>query len=570
VSDQPNEQLNERDETPWYAGVTRYQWMVLIIASLGWVFDIFEGQIFVASMNEAMPSLVPAGTDKGTIAYYNQITLAAFLLGGALGGVIFGMLSDRIGRKKTMSLTIIMYSLFTCLSAFSMSWWHMAVFRFLVAMGVGGEWAVASAMVAEVMPKAARARLLGVFHASSVFGTYLAIATATLFIGNEQIHDWADSIGYPSAPWRIGFGVGVLPALLIIWIRRSLKEPESWVKAKSRAQETKTEEMGRIADLFRGDLLVSTLVGVTLAAVGLATFWGAHIFGKDLLRRDVEIRDVREVLTASQRDVTLSNLSQYQADLEAAALPSETENEQAVEEERKKAIATLKSIGAALEEMPEPSEAGEQQWQKLRGTLKDWQGLQKNSDFLKKTFEKRDDAVLEVLPNRAASIKRWEMLGMFLVTTGGGIGLLFFGPLCERIGRRAAFLFFHLGGLAISLVCFQFLSGVGVLITVLPIFGFLTLGMHAGYAIYFPELYPTRLRGTGAGFCFNFGRILAAPILLIRGKLREKPTGDGGLADLLAFDLSLEDAASALCFLFLLGVVVLIFAPETRGKELPE
>lgn len=570
MSDQPSDKLNDIDETPWYAGVTRYQWMVLIIASLGWVFDIFEGQIFVASMNEAMPSLVPAGTDKGTIAYYNQITLAAFLLGGALGGVIFGMLSDRIGRKKTMSLTIIMYSLFTCLSAFSMSWWHMAVFRFLVAMGVGGEWAVASTMVAEEFPQKARARVSGIFHASSVFGTYLAIATATLFIGNEQIHNWAEEIGYPSAPWRIGFGVGVLPALLIIWIRRSLKEPESWVKAKSRAQETKTEEMGRIADLFRGDLLVSTLVGVTLAAVGLATFWGAHIFGKDLLRRDVEIRDVRNVLTASQRDVTLSNLSQYRADLEAAPLPNETENGQAVREERKKAIANLKSIGAVLEEMPEPSEAGEQQWRKLLGTLKDWQGLQKNSDLLKNTFEKREAPVLDVLPDRAAAIKRWEMLGMFLVTTGGGIGLLFFGPLCERIGRRAAFLFFHLGGLVIALVCFQLLSGVGVLIAVLPIFGFLTLGMHAGYAIYFPELYPTRLRGTGAGFCFNFGRILAAPILLIRGKLREKPTGEGGLADLLAFDLSLEDAASALCFLFLLGVVVLIFAPETRGKELPE
>lgn len=87
-------------EQPWYHGITRYQWTVLIIASLGWVFDIFEGQIFVASMNEAMPSLVPAGTDKGTIAFYNQVTLAMFLLGGALGGVLFGMLSDRIGRKK--------------------------------------------------------------------------------------------------------------------------------------------------------------------------------------------------------------------------------------------------------------------------------------------------------------------------------------------------------------------------------------------------------------------------------------------------------------------------------------
>ncbi len=236
MSGQPIDDLSSQTEGPWYAGITRYQWLVLVIASLGWVFDIFEGQIFVASMNEAMPSLVPAGTDKGTIAYYNQVTLAAFLLGGAIGGVLFGMLSDRIGRKKTMSLTIIMYSLFTCVSAFSMSWWHMVIFRFLVAMGVGGEWAVASSMVAEEFPKKARARVSGIFHASSVLGTYLAIATGLLFIGNEQIHEWAKQIGYPSAPWRIGFGMGVLPALLIIWIRRSLKEPESWLNAKSRAK----------------------------------------------------------------------------------------------------------------------------------------------------------------------------------------------------------------------------------------------------------------------------------------------------------------------------------------------
>ena len=136
----------------WYEGITRYQWLVLLIASLGWVFDIFEGQIFVASMREAMPSLLPEGTDEGAVAWYNNIALASFLLGGAFGGVLFGILSDRIGRTKTMIWTILMYSCFTCVTAFAETWWQMAGLRFLVAMGVGGEWAVASAMVAEVFP----------------------------------------------------------------------------------------------------------------------------------------------------------------------------------------------------------------------------------------------------------------------------------------------------------------------------------------------------------------------------------------------------------------------------------
>ncbi len=485
MSGRPIDDLTSPEDGRWYSGITRYQWLVLVIASLGWVFDVFEGQIFVASMNEAMPSLVPPETSKGTIDYYKNITLAAFLLGGAIGGVVFGMLSDRIGRKKTMSLTILMYSLFTCVSAFSTEWWHMAVFRFLVAMGVGGEWAVASTMVAEEFPQKARARVAGIFHASSVLGTYLAIATATFFIGNETIHAWAKDIGYPSAPWRIGFGVGVLPALLIIWIRRSLKEPESWVKAKTRAQETPAEEMGRLRDLFRGELLLSTLVGVLLAAVGLATFWGVHIYGKDLLRRDVE--------------------SQF--------LHEGSENVQALTKEER----------------------------------------------------------AEILKPHLPIIKRWEMLGMFLVTTGGGIGLLCFGPLCERIGRRAAFLVFHLGGLGMALICFRMVEGVGPLIALLPLFGFLTLGMHAGYAIYFPELYPTRLRGTGAGFCFNFGRILAAPILIISGKMRTDPTGDPNgwekLTNVFALGYTLEDTASILSGLFLVGVAVLLFAPKRKAKN---
>src|SRR5438270_12195375 len=96
--------------TAWYHGVTRYQWLVLVIASLGWVFDIFEGQIFVASMNEAMRDLLPAETPDGNRSLYNNVIFAAFLLGGAVGGVLFGALSDRVGRVRTMVYTILMYS----------------------------------------------------------------------------------------------------------------------------------------------------------------------------------------------------------------------------------------------------------------------------------------------------------------------------------------------------------------------------------------------------------------------------------------------------------------------------
>lgn len=482
----------EQENIKWYEGITKYQWLVLLIACLGWVFDIFEGQIFVASMNEAMPTFIAqqvnadgsplsAEAIEGKKSLYNNIALGAFLIGGAIGGIVFGVLSDKVGRKKTMSLTILFYSLFTCLSAFSMDWWHLAAFRFLVAMGVGGEWAVASSMVFEVFPKRSRAHVGGIFHASSVLGTYLAIAAGTYIIGNsaldEPLINVAKKLGVSSEPvlnslkWRVGFAIGALPALLIIWIRVSLKEPESWKKAQSAAKEDATQQVGRMSELFESAWLRNTLVGFTLAAVGMATFWGVHIHGR------MKMREAGDIVILAEND----NVTAEQ----------------------------------------------------------------------KKTF---------FADNKDASdrLKSFEMLGMFLVTTGGGIGLLAFGPISQSLGRRGAFLLFHLGGFVSALILFQIPLGLSLLYIALPIFGFLTLGMHAGYAIYFPELFPTRLRGTGSGFCFNGGRIAAAPMLFAVGWLRN------------SYGFTLGDACSTLSLLYLVGAVVLIFAKETRGQELME
>jgi len=476
----------------WYEGVTPYMWLVLLIASLGWVFDVFEGQVFVASMNEAMPSLLPKGATSGTVDYYNNIAMGAFLVGGALGGVLFGMISDKIGRTRTMVYTILMYSLFTCVTALAQNWWQMTILRFLVALGTGGEWAVASAMVAEVFPKRARAWSLGIFHASSVLGTYLAVLAGSLIMGNFELasslsaraRGFGEMFGprvadylaaFFSSPWRLGFLIGALPALLTLWIRWRLREPDQWKQARERAKSGSGEKTGRIRDLFAAGLVRNTLVGLTLATIGLATYWGVHIYGRELLRRIVE--------------------QQYVA---AAEVP----------------------VGAAPQQ----------------------------------TLAALSDADKQ-------AIKQWEMLGMFLVTTGGGLGLLAFGPISERIGRRGAFLFFQLGGLVSALIVFLGMADATptALCWMLPVFGFLTLGVHAGYAIYFPELFPTRLRGTGGGFCFNGGRFLAASILVVRGWMRSEQ----GLG------LSLENTAAILSLLFLAGALILLAAPETKGRELP-
>lgn len=445
--------------TSWRDGVTRYQWLVLTIASLGWVFDVFEGQIFVSSMNEAMPSLLPKETSAGDLAFYNNVALSSFLVGGAIGGVLFGIIADRVGRSKTMVLTILLYSLFTCVTAFAQTWWQIAVLRFFVALGVGGEWAVASAFVSEVFPKHARAWSGAVFHGSSVLGTYLAIAAGAFIVNN------------PNFGWRWGFGIGALPALLTLWIRWQLKEPDAWTASREK-QCVARSPFAELRELFGHELRGRTLMAVSLAFVGLATFWGVHIYGKDLLLH-----------RARERALLAENI-------------------------------------------PVTAEPAEKK---------------------------------EVFKKHAAELKQAEMWGMFLVTTGGGLGLLAFGPICEWLGRRCAFLLFHLGGLVAAIALFQGLatSSDTLLTWMLPLFGFLTLGMHAGYAIYFPELYPTRLRSSGAGFCFNFARSATAVMLLVNGALQKA-------------GLSFENAASLLSLLFLVGIVLLAWAPETKGTELLE
>jgi MFS family permease len=154
-------------------------------------------------------------------------------------------------------------------------------------------------------------------------------------------------------------------------------------------------------------------------------------------------------------------------------------------------------------------------------------------------------------------LKSYEMLGMFLTTTGGGLGLLAFGPMAEWLGRRWAFVLFHIGGFVmgcLTLLVYRACTPE-VLGGLLVLFGFWTLGMHAGYAIYFPELFPTRLRSLGAGFCFNFARITTAAMLVINGYLQRS-------------GLPLETSAIMLSLLFIVGALLAWAGPETKGTKL--
>jgi MFS family permease len=416
----------------WYAGVTRYQWLVLVIASAGWIFDVFEGQLFNITRGQMLADLMGAESSTARVRMWGDTFLAIFLLGGTLGGLAFGSLADRYGRKPMMILTILFYSIFSGLTYFATELWHVAVLRFLVALGVGGEWAVGATLVAEVFPAHARARASGIFHATSVLGTWLA-AAAGLAVGSG---------------WRYAYVIGILPALLVLWVRSSIREPERWLRAGEEGK-----RLGSFSELFGiARWARPAILGLLLAAVGLGTFWGVTVAGQDLT------------------------------------------------------LALLLRNGVPPE----------------------------------------------------LALERAKFAYGIVQTVGGGVGLLCFGPLSERLGRRGAFALMHLAALAIVPVTCYLPQTYAQMLFLLPVFGFFTLGIHAGYAVYFPELFPDHLRATGASACFNGGRLVAAPILWLSGMLKGLPGMD------------LRHAVMILSTLFLAGLVLLIFLPETKGKPLPE
>src|SRR5947207_4445186 len=236
----------------WHAEVTRYQWLVLIIASAGWVFDAFEGQIFNLTRQDLLRDLLSAA-DPQKQKWWGDLFLAVFLLGGTVGGILFGNLADRFGRKPSMIASILFYSLFSALTFFATTLWHVAALRFLVALGVGGEWAVAAALVAEVFPPQARARAGGIFHATSVLGTWMATLAGLLV----------------ATHWRYAYLIGLIPALLVLWVRSSIQEPQRWQEAGAQHR-----NLGSFRDLFSNPRWTRhAILGLLLAAIGLGTFW---------------------------------------------------------------------------------------------------------------------------------------------------------------------------------------------------------------------------------------------------------------------------------------------------------
>src|SRR6266536_6645280 len=225
---------------PWWRELNGYHWFVFLLAAFGWMFDCFDQQIFTMSRSITMRDLMPdAATAQQT--KFGTWATSIFILGWATGGLIFGTIGDKWGRAKTMAVTILVYAVCTGLSGFARTWSTFALFRFLTGAGVGGEFAVGAALLAEVMPDRARPHALGSLQALSAIGNILAAVSLGIVVPGDKL-GWG---------WRGLYYLGALPALIAVFVFSRLREPDRWVAAKAAATRAQTsDQFGRISDLF--------------------------------------------------------------------------------------------------------------------------------------------------------------------------------------------------------------------------------------------------------------------------------------------------------------------------------
>jgi MFS family permease len=261
---------------PWYRTLTPLQWRALLATNLGWLFDGYETYALLLTVGPAMRSLLAPGQYPQIPAYIG-IVVAITLLGWGIGGFCGGILADYIGRKRTMIYAILAYSLLTGLTALSFSWISFALLRFLVGIAIGSEWATGTSMMAELWPKNARGKGAGLMQCGLGIGFFLA-SLLWLFVS-----------AYGPEAWRYMFLIGILPALLTLWIRTSIDESQTWQQTDANRREARARKQSgavlsatdqaltrfTVADLFaEPELRRRTIIVFLMSLTTTLAWWG--------------------------------------------------------------------------------------------------------------------------------------------------------------------------------------------------------------------------------------------------------------------------------------------------------
>ena len=429
-------------------GVTPYHWAVVGVAAAGWVFDCMDQRLFALCRGPALRELLHGAPDD-VVGTWGGWATAAMMIGWATGGIVFGAMSDTLGRRTTMIVTLLVYSTFTGVSGLAQGPREFLVYRVLTGLGIGGMFGAATTLVAESVPDAFRSVALGALQALSATGNLVGSVLST------RIQPGGEHVVFGMAGWRVLFFVGLVPALLVAPILLVLEEPAVWRAARRRSRGAARPSFGPIRELLgdpRGRR--NLLVGIGLGLAGMAGLWGIGFFSPEL-------------------------------------------------------------VSTALRDQPQ--------------TVTD-------------------------------SVRGW---GTAAQDVGSFFGMLAFTLIATYLGRRVAFAGAFVLCIATTTFVFNELRSATDAYWMLPMMGFAQLSVFGGYSIYFPELFPTRLRGTGVGLCYNTVRYLAAGFPVALMALNRAFLAAGSPEPF-------RRSATLLSGMFVVGLVTLIWAPETKGKPLPE
>ncbi len=487
--------------------------LALLAALLGWMFDGMEMGLFPLVGRDALRELLGDQGTPNLVDRWFGVVLASFLVGAATGGVLFGWLGDKIGRVRAMTVSILLYSLCSGLSAAAQSPVQFAVLRFLGALGMGGEWALGVALVMELWGGQSRALLAGLIGAFGNLG-YLICAAIALGLNHTapgQIHGWFTSIGLPTdwadaltanRYWRLLMLMGAVPAFLTMFIRLFVPESEKW----TRQQASGTASYWSSRDLF------GVLVGAA-AACGVIALWAI-----DTAVLPLWVRAVGSLVGLCI--VVLGYLYPARGFLHRSGLPRAIQH------------STLRRmlLAAGLSGVP------------LLGT---WAGLMWMYMWV------------GILPG--GNVPDAKPLMQISSSVGAALGCLIGALLGGLLGRRPVYAAMCLLSMATMFAFYRQdnpVFGMGFVLFS-GLLGLVSASFYGWLPLYLPELFRTSVRATGQGFGFNFGRIIAA-------------VGNLQMANLLeAFGGDYAQACALIAGVYLFGLLLIAVAPETHGQPLP-
>ncbi|CAD6537476.1 MFS transporter [Paraburkholderia sabiae] len=433
----------------WYRSISRKQWKALAASNLGWFFDGYETYALVLTVGVALGQLL-APSAHAQIPFYAGLVIALTLLGWGIGGLIGGILTDYIGRKRMMMLAILAYSLTTGLSALSWDWASFAALRFVVGLAMGSEWATGTAMTAEIWPDRHRGKGAGLMQCGLGTGFFVA-SLIWLFVSGMGEH-----------AWRYMYLIGVLPGLATLWMRAGIPESEQWERVNAQRKATR------------------------------------------------ERKKAGAVLDDGEQALTRFTLTDLLADPKLR---------------RRTWIAVLMSLSTTL----------------------GWWGI---STWV-------PPYIGAVAARGGLPAAQWASFAGMAYNIGAIAGYIGLGFLADAYGRKRVTALFFAVAFIITPVLFMWTHDVALLLVVACVSGFFSLGQYTWMPTWLPELYPTRVRGTAIALCFNVPRFLAWTGPLVAGTLIARFGGYG-------------HAAVTVGFIYLIGLALVPFLPETRGNPLPE